>query len=225
MGDPSTAVIRKALLNDMYAQTASPLDGAARATARLVDLFESLDIHGYRPAGDAEYPETEFGFAMRASAALIKANAGVEAIAVNLDGWDRHSFQGVLEGHMAELMENFSRTLAAFHRDVISSSGKRVTAVVMSEFGRVVSENASQGTDHGHGNVMFVLGAGIAGGRVFAEWSGLEREQRYQGQDLDVTTDYRDILSEVLMQRIQTQNLAAVFPGFTPRTRGVCWAT
>jgi len=94
------------------------------------------------------------------------------------------------------------------------------TLVVMSEFGRKAQENGSQGTDHGHGNVMFVLGGSTAGGQVMTQWPGMSTQQLYQGQDLQVTIDYRDILSEIVSRRLGNAKLDVVFPGYTPTFRG-----
>ena len=98
---------------------------------------------------NAIYPETAFGHALKSSAALIRADVGVEALAIDNDGWDTHSDQGTVEGQMAELMADLAGSLSAFHADVIADANTQVTVVVMSEFGRVVAENGSKGTDHG----------------------------------------------------------------------------
>jgi hypothetical protein len=91
----------------------------------------------------------------------------------------------------------------------------------MSEFGRRLLENGSFGTDHGHGNVMFVLGNHVTGGRVLTQWPGLAPNQLFEGRDLQVTIDFRDILSEIIKYRLGNANLASVFPGFTPTLRGI----
>jgi len=90
----------------------------------------------------------------------------------------------------------------------------------MSEFGRNVRENGSQGTDHGHGNVMFVLGGSAVGGQVMTAWPGLAAAQLYQQQDLQVTIDYRDILAEIVSRRLGNTQLDVVFPGYVPTFRG-----
>jgi uncharacterized protein (DUF1501 family) len=120
-------------------------------------------------------------------------------------------------------MQNLSGSLAAFHADVIGSGlAQNVTALVMSEFGRNVRENGSAGTDHGRGNCMFAMGRYIAGGRVLVkDWPGLARENLERGQDLRVTLDHRDILAEIVMNRLGNPNVGVVFPDYTPTFRGV----
>jgi uncharacterized protein (DUF1501 family) len=118
-------------------------------------------------------------------------------------------------------MRTLADAIAAFHADMAAASRiGRLTVVVMSEFGRKAAENASQGTDHGHGNVMFVLGGSATGGRVLTQWPGMSAAQLYQGQDLQVTIDYRDILSEIVSRRLGNTRLDLVFPDFTPIFRG-----
>ena len=91
-----------------------------------------------------------------------------------------------------------------------------VVLVTMSEFGRTVEENGNGGTDHGHGSFMMVMGGPVHGGKVYGKWPGLEKEQLFEGRDLAVTTDYREVLSELVRGHLGQQNLNAVFPGFQP---------
>src|SRR5262249_16364230 len=183
------------------------------------------DFLHYQPANGAVYPaggSGTLGYSMKATAALIKADVGVEAVAIDVSGWDTHNNQGSRVGAMADLMTKLSNTLAAFHLDVLTGSTSRnVTVVVMSEFGRRFVENASFGLDHGHGNVMMLLGNHISGGRVLTQWPGLAPNQLFQGLDLQVTIDFRDILAEIVQMRLGNTNLGYVFPGYTPTFRGV----
>jgi uncharacterized protein (DUF1501 family) len=89
--------------------------------------------------------------------------------------------------------------------------------LTMSEFGRAVAENGNRGTDHGHGNAMLVIGGAVKGGRVYGKWPGLEREQRYEGRDLAVTTDFRDVFGEVVVRHLGLKDASPVFPGYTVR--------
>ncbi|HSJ41798.1 MAG TPA: DUF1501 domain-containing protein, partial [Xanthobacteraceae bacterium] len=183
--------------------------------------LSAINIAGYVPAGGTVYPGSSFASALRSTAALIRADVGVEAVQIDLGGWDTHSAQGSLTGSMAGTMQTFATAIAAFHADM-AGAGRlgRLTLVAMSEFGRKAQENGSQGTDHGHGNVMFVLGGSVAGGRVMTVWPGLSTAQLYQQQDLQVTIDYRDILAEIVSRRLGNTQLDVVFPGFTPTFRG-----
>lgn len=223
-GDPLTVDARRSALNEMYSRAADELlKNAALNTQRTVDLLDQIDFASYRPAGQAEYPENEFGNALRSAAALIKAEVGVEAIAVDLGGWDTHDDQEPIEGQMAQVMRTLSEGLAAFHKDLFSDDFDNVIVTAMSEFGRNAFENGSLGTDHGHGGAMLILGGQVDGGRVISQWPGLAREQLYEGQDLAATIDYRDVLSEIVTRRLGNPDIRNVFPdeSYSPHELGI----
>lgn len=219
-GRPQTRDERLAAIGDMYERGPDLLRGSAENTINTMALLDAIDFANYQPANGAVYPESYFGYSLKSAAALIKAQVGVEAVSLDLGGWDTHESQQPREGYMAYLMADLAQTLAAFHLDVIGE-GLPVTLVTMSEFGRVVAENGSQGTDHGHGNVMMLMGNNIAGGQVMADWPGLHPDLLFQGQDLEITIDYRDILAEVVQNRLANADLGFVFPDFDPTFRGV----
>lgn len=214
---------RRQALEDLYALASDPMKTAAENTFRTIDVLDAIDFEGYVPADGAAYPESEFGRSLRSSAALIRAEVGVEAIAVDLGGWDTHDVQGPVDGGMSQLMGDLAQTLAAFHQDLDGAGVGNVTVVVMSEFGRNAFENASLGTDHGHGGMMMVMGKAVAGGRVLTDWPGLEHGQLYEGQDLAITIDYRDVLTEIVTGRLGNPDYRNVFPdeGYSPVNRGV----
>lgn len=223
-GSAGTVVARTNAISNMYSVVPDPLHASALTTIATIDLLNTINFSGYIPANGAVYPTSGFGTAIKSVAALIKAQIGVEAVAIDLNGWDTHASQGVITGAMANLMNDLSTGLGAFYRDMNQPSTPTYTAVVMSEFGRRLLENgtpADAGTDHGHGNCMFVLGSCVDGGRVMRQWPGLAPNQLFEGRDLQVTIDYRDILAEIVSQRLGNQNLSAVFPSFTPTPRGV----
>lgn len=220
-GNPPTSPARQAVLAGLYSIAPDPLHAAALTTIATIDLLNSIDFVGYAPAGGAAYPESEVGTAFKSIAALIKAEVGVEAIALDVLGWDTHVNQGTLAGTMSNLLGQLAGALGAFYADMFAEQSPRVTVVVMSEFGRRLLENGSAGTDHGHGNAMLVLGQCIAGGRVLTQWPGLQPEQLFEHRDLGVTIDYRDILAEIVQNRLGNPDLPTVFPGFTPTHRGV----
>jgi uncharacterized protein (DUF1501 family) len=221
-GNSSSRTQRLAWLGNAYQPERDPLRTAALNTQRTINTLSALNINGYVPAGGAVYPGGSFGAALRSTAALIRADMGVEAVQIDLGGWDTHSAQGPINGGMSVTMGQLAQALGAFHADMNGANRMgNVTLVVVSEFGRVAYENNSQGTDHGHGNVMFVMGGAVRGGRVMRNWPGLAPGQLYQNQDLQVTIDYRDILSEVVLRRLGNTNLDLVFPGFAPTLRGV----
>lgn len=219
-GSSSTAQKRLDALNDMYQWVQDPLKAAADTTQLTVDLLDQINFAGYVPKGGASYPSGGFGTALKSSAALIKAQVGVEAIAIDLGGWDLHAALGIFDGSMASLMTTLSQGLGALHAD-LHGDAPNVTVVCMSEFGRRLKENGSFGTDHGHGNVMLLMGEHVQGGRVLSEWPGLAPEQLFEGKDLEVTIDFRDVLGEVVARRLGNQNLGYVFPDYTPTFRGV----
>lgn len=222
-GSTTTRDERAAWLREDFRAGPEPVSSAALDALNTIELLQLIDFNGYRPAGGATYPTTGFGRGMRSAAALIKADIGVEAIQIDLGGWDTHSNQDPLAGSMFRTMQDLSNSLGAFHADVVGSGfPQNVTTVVMSEFGRNVRQNGSLGTDHGRGNCMFAMGRNIAGGRVLVNnWPGLARENLENGQDLRVTLDHRDILAEIVRDRLGNSNLPVVFPGYAPTFRGV----
>jgi uncharacterized protein (DUF1501 family) len=218
-GTSSTRTQRLAWLSSRYDGETDPLRSSALNTQRTITALTGLNINGYQPAGGAVYPNTSFARALRSTAALIRADMGVEAVQIDLSGWDTHSAQAPVTGSMATTMRTLAEGLAAFHADMQGASQlNRVTLVAMSEFGRNVRENGSQGTDHGRGNCMLVMGGAVAGGQVISSWPGLERLQ--DNQDLIVTIDHRDILAEIVSKRLGNPALDVVFPGVTPVFRG-----
>jgi uncharacterized protein (DUF1501 family) len=145
-------------------------------------------------------------------ARLIKADVGVEAAFAEVGGWDHH---GNEPGLLSNMLRQFGVALEAFYKDM-GDRMEDIVLVTMSEFGRTVKENGNAGTDHGHGNVMMVLGGPVKGGKVYGQWPGLEQEQLFERRDLAVTTDFRDVLSELIQGQMGQKNLSAVFPGYKP---------
>jgi uncharacterized protein (DUF1501 family) len=221
-GSTTTQPQRLAFLQSNFTGVDPTLGAPALDAVNTVTLLRSVNFTGYTPANRAVYPNSAFGRALRSVAVLIKADLGIEAAQVDIGGWDTHATQDPLAGSMFRTMQDFSNAIAAFHADVIST-GYPVTLVSISEFGRNVRENGSAGTDHGRGTTMFAMGKGIVGGRVLTKgaWPGLAREVLEQGQDLKVTLDYRDILSEIVQNRLGNSNLGVIFPQWTPTMLGV----
>ena len=131
----------------------------------------------------------------------------------DIGGWDHHVNEGSTQGQIANVLGDFSQSIAAFWND-LGDLGEDTVVVTMSEFGRTARENGNRGTDHGHANVMFVLGGPVRGGRVYGRWPGLDESQLYEGRDLAVTTDFRLVLSEAVSQYLGNKDLKNVFPGF-----------
>lgn len=168
-----------------------------------------------QPARGVEYPRSPFGQALQEIAALAKADVGLEVAFAESTNWDHHVNQGAAAGQMANRLDDFSRGIAALVRDLGDLMSDTVI-LTMSEFGRAVAENGSRGTDHGHGNAMMVMGAGVRGGTVYGTWPGLAPEQRFEGRDLAVTTDFRDVFAEVVVRHLGASSAIAgqVFPGY-----------
>jgi len=131
----------------------------------------------------------------------------------DVGGWDTHVNQGPVQGQLASRLDDFSRGLAAFLTDLGDRMADTVV-LTMSEFGRAVTENGGRGTDHGHGNAMMVMGGGVRGGRVYGRWPGLAMHQRFEGRDVVVTTDFRDVFAEIVVRHLGIADPAPVFPGF-----------
>jgi uncharacterized protein (DUF1501 family) len=222
-GSSTTRVERATWLRDDYTNGAEPVRSAALDAINTIDLLKAIDFTNYKPAGGAVYANNSFAKALRSAAALIKSDVGIEAVHVDLGGWDTHTNEDPIAGTMFNNMTILSGALGAFHADVVASGiSQGVTVVVVSEFGRNARQNGALGTDHGRGNCMFVMGRNIAGGRVLLNgWPGLARENLESGQDLKVTLDHRDILAEVVKNRLGNPNVSAVFPDFVPTVRGV----
>ncbi len=213
----------EAALASLYG-TAAPADimGAqARLVFETIEMLDALNAETYTPAQGAFYPNDDEGFGMglRQIAQLIKADVGLEVATIDLGGWDTHENQGTNGGYFSARLNALAGGLAAFYSDLRDHMG-RITLVTMSEFGRRATENASGGTDHGHGNFMLLMGGGVAGGRVVTEWPTLHPDRLNDG-DLAITIDYRDVLSEVLRGRVGASALDHIFPGFSPNPRGL----
>ncbi|HLY97864.1 MAG TPA: DUF1501 domain-containing protein [Candidatus Angelobacter sp.] len=189
------------------------LHGTGNETFEAVKMLKSADPEKYTPAPNANYPKGRFGDSLRQVAQLIKANLGVEVAFADIGGWDHHVNEGSVNGQIANSTREFSQSIAAFWTDLGDMAGETVI-VTMSEFGRTARENGNRGTDHGHANVMFVLGGPVKGGRVYGRWPGLQPEHLYEGRDLAVTTDFRQVLSEAVYGHLGNKQLAKVFPSF-----------
>lgn len=201
------------------AQYAAAADALLRPTGKdafdAVKQLQSVDLSKYAPANGATYPNSGYGQALKQIAQLIKADMGLEVAFAESGNWDHHANEGP---QIANRLDDFASGIAAFAQDL----GDRMADVVvltMSEFGRTVAENGARGTDHGHGNAMLLLGGNVKGGKMYGKWPGLEREQRYEGRDLAITTDFRDVFSEALVGHLGARDTSRVFPGYTPKAR------
>lgn len=198
----------------MYANSADTLlHGTGTETFEAVKMLKAADPAKYTPLPGANYPRGRFGDSLRQVAQLLKADLGVEVAFADIGGWDHHVNEGNTQGQLANLLREFSQSIAAFWID-LGDLAENTVLVSMSEFGRTAKQNGTGGTDHGHANVMFVVGGPVRGGRVYGRWPGLEQSQLYQGRDLALTTDFRQVLGEMVYRHLGNRNLAEVFPGF-----------
>jgi uncharacterized protein (DUF1501 family) len=191
----------------------SVLHGTGEETFDAVKMLKTADPGKYLAAPGADYPKGRFGDSLRQLAQLIKANLGVQVAFADISGWDHHVNEGSTEGQLANVLSDFSQSLAAFWVD-LGDLMEDTVVVTMSEFGRTARENGNRGTDHGHANVMFVLGGPVKGGKVYGRWPGLDQSQLYEGRDLALTTDFRQVIGEAVARHMGNKNLANVFPGY-----------
>src|SRR6267143_3578854 len=199
----------------IYDQTFNDaLGGTGKETFAAVNYLKKVNPSQYKAENGAEYPRTPFGNSLLQIAQLIKAGVGLEVAFTDIGGWDTHVNEGNQQGQLSNLLRQFSSAIAALYTDL----GQRMDDVVvltMSEFGRTAKENGNRGTDHGHANAMFVVGNSVRGGKVYGDWPGLKSDQLYEGRDLALTTDFRDVFGEIATKHLGTTNLKTIFPGYT----------
>jgi len=197
-----------------YAQAADRvLNGVGRDAFAAMKTLKQADPSRYRPEHDAQYPGSAFGRSLQQIAQLCKADVGLEIAFADIGGWDTHVNQGSTQGQLAARLTDFGQSIAALITDLGDRMAETVV-LTMSEFGRAVAENGNRGTDHGHGNAMMLIGGGVKGGQVYGKWPGLAPHQRYEGRDLAVTTDFRDVFGEVVVRHLGLRSADGVFPGY-----------
>ncbi len=218
-GGQSTDMLQASFESEYAAAADSVLNRTGGEAFDAIKMMKSADPSKYQPENGAEYPRSAFGDALRQIAQLVKADVGLEVAFAELGGWDTHVNQGSAVGQLAQRLDDFSRGIAALARDLGDRMGDTII-LTMSEFGRAVSENGNRGTDHGHGNAMFIIGGqNIRGGKIYGRWPGLAREQRYEGRDLAVTTDFRAVFAEVVRVHLGVPDTRTIFPGFNDTGR------
>lgn len=199
-------------LQKLYANVGDPL--FRRGGQTLFDAMARLrSIEAKIPPSTASYPAGRFPAGLKQIARLIKADVGLEIAFTEIEGWDTHVAEGGATGQLANRLKELGEALVAFYQDV-GDRMEDVVIVTLSEFGRTARENGNRGTDHGHANVMFVIGGRVRGGRVYGRWPGLSPELLHEGRDLDLTTDYRAVCGEVIARHMRQRDLSRIFPGF-----------
>jgi uncharacterized protein (DUF1501 family) len=215
------AARRRRQLATVWDGAPGPLGAAARSALRTTKELAPVIGKAYRPrvSYPREWPATGLSDALKDTAQLVKADLGTEVVTIDYGSWDMHSDYGsTTAGEMQSMVRGFAETVSAFLKD-LGSLRSRVTVVTISEFGRRVEENGNRGLDHGWGNMMLLMGGGVRGGRYYASWPGLSSGSLVDG-DLAVTTDYRDVLGEVVASRFD-RSVASVFPGLSHAPVGV----
>ena len=223
-GSAADLPVITATLARLYAAERTNL---GRQGLQTLDLFRRVATlqpadSSSRRAGN--YPESPFAAGLRQIADLIRADIGLRVACLDLPGWDTHFFQGATDGQQAALIEQLAGGLAAFETDMTTCS-RRATVLVITEFGRRVYENASQGTDHGRGFAAMLLGENVAGGEVHGPWPLEEiADPTPAGPGgLAVDRDARGLFAEVLGHVFAADRTAVdgVFPGLNPQPAGL----
>ncbi len=215
--DPQANNIQQSL-RQVFNQGTNAKDSNRRLLHRhgrfmLDDLDEISTVMSgtYTPANKAVYPTGNYGLQMMQLARLIKAGVGLEAATVSLGGWDTHANQGGVSGRLANNQAEFAAGVAALYQDLGSGLMNDVIILSMTEFGRTALQNASGGTDHGHASSWFVIGSSVNGG-IYGIWPGLQPNDLLAGRYLNHSTDYRDIIGEIIINHLGNTDTNTILP-------------
>lgn len=197
------------------------LGNTGKETFEAVNFLKEANPSQYKPANGAVYPNTPFGRSLLQIAQLVKAGIGLEVAFTDTPGlnWDTHLNQAQgngSRGQLANLLRVFGQGIAALATD-LGEQMDDVVILTMSEFGRTAAQNGTNGTDHGHGNAMLVLGNSVKGGKVYGDWKGLKNDQLNEGRDLAVTTDFRDVFAEISSKHLGNKKFDKVFPNYAAK--------
>jgi uncharacterized protein (DUF1501 family) len=190
-------------------------DNTGKETFEAVSMLKKANPQQYTPENGATYSASPFGQTLLQIAQLVKADIGLQVAFADIGGWDTHANQGNERGQLSNRFREFGDGLAALYRD-LGDRMENIVVITMTEFGRAVRQNGSGGTDHGHASALFAFGGPVKGGKVYGRWPGLAPDQLYEGRDLALTTDFRDVFSEILKKHLRTPDVSGVFPSYTP---------
>lgn len=213
----------QAALEQIYLQGSSDIEVSGSQALEAVGIVQSVFDQPYTPANGAVYPNTDLGDEMEIIARLIKGNTGVRVAQADRGGWDTHNGQGSLNaGGFGGRVQDIGDSIAAFLSDLDVPTGEgdnwkdRVAVLCMGEFGRRAFDNNDAGTDHGYaGNILVAGGDSVNGGQFYGTFPGLAEGDLFQGADVNMTTDYRNVFSEMLIRHLANPELGTVLPGFT----------
>jgi uncharacterized protein (DUF1501 family) len=198
----------------LYSQSTNDmLYGTGKEAFDAVRMLKQANPQKHVAANGANYPRSPFGQALLQIAQLIKSDVGLEIAFTDVGGWDTHANQGASRGQLANRLRDFGQGVAALYQD-LGDRMRNIVILTMTEFGRTIRQNGSGGTDHGHASCLFALGGPVKGGRVYGKWPGLSSEQLYEGRDLALTTDFRDVFAEVAVKHMGATSAGMIFPGY-----------
>ncbi|HNF30613.1 MAG TPA: DUF1501 domain-containing protein, partial [Chitinophagaceae bacterium] len=210
----STSINVGKSLEEMYDETSTNIINAtAKESFEAIKILKNAKIENYQPENGAVYPNSDLGKSLNQIAQLIKMNVGLEVAFAEHGGWDTHFNQGKETGIFARNAEDLSNSIFALWTD-LEKFQDDVVIMTMTEFGRTVKQNGTGGTDHGRASCNFIIGNKISGGRVFGNIQPLAVENLEDGRDLAVTTDFRNVFSEVATKHLNIINHQALFPSF-----------
>jgi uncharacterized protein (DUF1501 family) len=219
--NPAAINVSAKSFEDLYDHTSSQLlNKAGKESFEAMKILDEKNVQNYKPANAATYPLSKLGNSLKQIAQLVKMDVGLEVAFAESTGWDTHFNQGTTNGVFARNVEDLSTSIDAFWQD-LGDYQDQVTVMTMTEFGRTVAQNGSKGTDHGRASCMFVLGKDVKGGQVHGTMPSLEKANLEDGRDLPVTTDFRNLFSEVAVKHLNLKDNKALFPNFTPKKVGV----
>ncbi len=204
------------ILTNLY-RSPIPFSGTAQTALAAVDELATANPGAIMPDNGAVYPTGTLGNKLKQAGQLIKSALDVEVICIDSDGWDHHEN---LPNFIQQSLGELANSLSAFHTDM-GNRMQNITIMVHTEFGRRVAQNASLGVDHGTASLAYVIGGNVNGGQVFSQWPGLHDQDLEMNEDLKITTDLRNVLGELLMQRLGGTDINTVFPGLSYTPVGV----
>jgi uncharacterized protein (DUF1501 family) len=220
-GNAQAASMALKSFEDLYDQSASSLlNKTGKDSFAALKMLNKTAVRNYKPANQAVYPGSQLGQALQQIAQLIKMEVGLEVAFAESSGWDTHFNQGTGQGTFARQVHDLSQSMWAFWTD-LEAYQDAVTIMTMTEFGRTVSQNGSNGTDQGRESCLFILGNDVNGGLVHGQVPTLAVENLEDGRDLPVTTDFRTVFSEVAGKHLGIQDENSLFPDWQGQRMGL----